>query len=436
MNITIIGAGLAGSEAALQLSKHGVDVTLIEMRPETTTPAHTTGFAAEMVCSNSLKSRLPGTAAGLLKSELRLLGCELLPIAQAHSVPAGNALAVDREAFAVAVTQRLTDDARISFIRAEVKEIPSGKVIIATGPLTPDALTEKLIALSGAEHLYFFDAIAPIVAADSIDMRICFKKSRYDKGDDDYINCPFEKDEYYNFVSALREGDKHEAKEFENKFFENIGFRFYENCIPVEELARRGEDTLRYGVMRPVGLERDGKRFYGVLQLRPETASLTAYNLVGCQTMLKYPEQKRILHLIPGLQNAEILRYGSIHRNTYLNSPNILNPDMSFREKSDCYLAGQLTGVEGYVESIYSGLLTALNILGKLPSLPDETICGQLRRHLLTPSKNFQPANANFGLLPPLETRIRAKPERKKAMADRALEKMEEWVTQNNKIIE
>jgi methylenetetrahydrofolate--tRNA-(uracil-5-)-methyltransferase len=433
--ITIVGAGLAGCEAALHLTERGWQVKLYEMRPAKMTPAHQTDQCAELVCSNSLKSLRPDTAAGLLKAELQLLGCKLLSIARDNAVPAGHALAVDRDAFAEQVTSALEKHPDIELIRQEITEIPEGKVILAGGPLTSDALMQSLIAQLGEQHLYFFDAIAPIVSADSLDTSIVFEKSRYDKGEADYINCPFTKEEYLRFVEALLQGEKHTAHEFENTFFQNPEFRFYENCLPVEELARRGADTLRYGVMRPVGLEdpRTGKRAYAVLQLRAENKDRTAFNLVGCQTMLTYGAQKEAFRTIPGLQKAEFLRLGSIHRNSYLNSPAVLNENLSLKALPQVWLAGQFSGVEGYTESIAMGLLVAMIIdktgsdAAGLPLLPDSTILGQLWRRLITPyEQRFQPVNANFGLLPELIGVDRSK--RKTEYANRALRDLQGWI--------
>ncbi|MDO9577867.1 MAG: methylenetetrahydrofolate--tRNA-(uracil(54)-C(5))-methyltransferase (FADH(2)-oxidizing) TrmFO [Candidatus Cloacimonadales bacterium] len=500
--IKIIGAGLAGSEAALQLADAGWKVSLFEMRPHQTTPAHETGKFAEVVCSNSFKSKLITTSSGLLKEEMKLLGCKLLPIAEKCSVPAGNALAVDRGKFSELVTDIISKHPNIKIIREEVTELDDELTIVATGPLTSAKLTKNLIELIGEEQLYFFDAIAPIMDVESLDYDVVYRKTRYDKGEADYLNCPFTKEEYYEFVEALDAGEKHEAHEFEAEFFADIKFRFYENCTPIEELARRGKDTLRFGVMRPVGLEIPGtdKRPYAVIQLRAENNENTSYNLVGCQTMLKYGEQQRIFRLIPGLQNAEFLRFGSIHRNTYLNGPHILNPDLSLKAKPNIFIAGQLAGVEGYVESILGGMLVARNVsklglgnerdLFRIPHLcetgvsqdncvpkegfgnekdatefrnerkyieldchiersrnmqsfpinlsfdsaqddinllPETTISGQLWRHLIIPTENFQPMNANFGLLPSFEKKIRDKKLKKQMLAERSLEDLKKF---------
>jgi len=434
--ITIVGAGLAGSEAALQLAERGWKVSLYEMRPERMTPAHQTDKCAELVCSNSLKSLRTDTAAGLLKEELKLLNCKLLQIALDKAVPAGHALAVDRDAFAGEVTRKIEASSNITLIREEITAIPKDPTILAGGPLTSDALMQAMIEQLGEQHLYFFDAIAPIVSADSLDRSVVFEKSRYNKGDADYLNCPFTKEEYLDFVSALLEGEKHTAHEFENAFFKDLNFRFYENCMPIEELARRGTETLRFGVMRPVGLEdaRTGKRAYAVLQLRAENRNRTAFNLVGCQTMLKYGAQKEIFRKIPGLNGAEFLRYGSIHRNSYLNSPALLQPNLALKALPDVWLAGQFCGVEGYTESIGMGLLVALIIDSEFDKgkdsgfyLPETTVLGQLWKRLITASEQrFQPVNANFGLLPELIGVD--KKNKKQEYAIRAFNDLQNWI--------
>lgn len=414
---------MAGAEAALQLADHGWQIELYEMRPAVQTPAHRTGDFGELVCSNSWKSLLINTAAGLLKKEMEMMNCRLLPIAYKSAVPSGNALALDRQIFSQLLTREIESCPNITIHREEVREIPSEQTILASGPLTSEALTRAIIKLIGTSHLYFFDAIAPIITADSIDKDRVFARTRYDKGTADYLNCPFTPDQYHAFVDALTRGKKYHAHDFENDFFQDQDFNFYENCIPLEELARRGVDTLRFGVMRPVGLAdpRTGERPYAVIQLRAENQAETAYNLVGCQTMLLQGEQKRIFRLVPGLEKAEFLRLGSIHRNTYLNSPAVLNENLQFRKNPGVYLAGQLSGVEGYVESVLSGLLISRIIAGDKRLLPATTISGQLWRHLITPVENFQPMNANFGLLPPLAGNRHDKSRKKELLAERAL---------------
>lgn len=423
--ITIVGAGLAGSEAALQLADAGFEVQLYEMRPLQNTPAHQSADLAELVCSNSFKSTRLDTGAGLLKAELKLLGSRLLSIAESCAVPAGHALAVDRELFAHKVSNAIATHPKIKLTRAELDHVPEGTVILATGPLTSDAMMLALQELLGERHLFFFDAIAPIVDADSIDYDVVYAKARYDKGEPDYLNCAFQREEYYRFVEALLEGEKHEAHEFENAFFSGEKFHYYENCIPIEELARRGKDTLRHGVMRPMGLElpETGQKAYAVLQLRAENLERTAFNLVGCQTMLRYPEQKRIFRMIPGLANASFLRYGSIHRNAYLNTPLLAKASLELKVRDQLWVAGQLSGVEGYMECIASGLLTARILAQNLPMLPAETILGQIWRRLLaTPDKRgFQPVNANFGILPALEQEMRDKKLKRELLSQRSV---------------
>lgn len=427
--IKVIGAGLAGSEAALYLAERGIPVELYEMRPGTMTPAHQSANAAELVCSNSLKSTLLDTASGLLKAEVRALGSRLLPLAESCAVPAGHALAVDRELFAQKVTAALTAHPNIALIREEVTSLPSGPCILCSGPLTSEALMAHLQRLLGEGQLYFFDAIAPIVSADSIEGDAVYAKDRYDKGEPDYLNCAFDRDQYYRFVDALLEGEKHEAHEFETELFQDVRFSYYENCTPIEELARRGRDTLRHGVMRPMGLERDGVKPFAVMQLRAENLDRTAYNLVGCQTMLRYPAQKRIFRLIPGLERAEFLRFGSIHRNSYLDSPRVLAPNLSLREARNVFVAGQLSGVEGYMECVATGLLVARIICEGIEMLPPETILGQLWRRLITPSgQRFQPVNANFGILPALANPGRDKKLKKQAYSRRSLGALETYL--------
>ncbi|MCD4819681.1 MAG: methylenetetrahydrofolate--tRNA-(uracil(54)-C(5))-methyltransferase (FADH(2)-oxidizing) TrmFO [Candidatus Cloacimonetes bacterium] len=425
--VRIVGAGLAGSEAALQFAEAGWKVDLFEMRPKVKTPAHQSGDFAELVCSNSLKSNLVTTASGLLKAEMKLLGCKLLPIAETCSVPSGNALAINREIFSKKVTKHILNHPNINFINEEFIDFDDELTILATGPLTSDNLIESLQDVVDNEHLYFFDAIAPIVSADSLNYDVIYRKTRYDKGEADYLNCPFSKEEYLRFAEALKNAEKPKPKEFENRFFKEIKFTYYENCTPIEELAQRGIETLRYGVMRPVGLENPNdsdRRPYAVIQLRAENLERTSYNLVGCQTMMKYGEQKEILRMIPGLGKADFLRYGSIHRNSYLNAPELLNADFSLKQKKNIYVAGQFSGVEGYVESIFSGLLVANLILGKITDLPEKTISKQLWKYLQINRKNFQPMNANFGLLPALSEKIKDKKLKKKKLAEISLEQL------------
>lgn len=435
--IKIIGAGLAGCEAALQLVKLGWEVDLYEMRPLKTTPAHETGLFAELVCSNSFKSMLLKTAAGLLKEELRLLDCELLKIAERQSLPAGNALAVDRAAFSLEVTQRIEQNPKIRVIKQEVTEIGEETTIIASGPLTSDKLTESLQRIIGADNLFFYDAIAPIIAADSIDLTKAYYKARYDKGNADYLNCPFTKTQYETFVESLSKSEKFIGKEFEREFFNGMKgkdkLQFYENCTPIEELVRRGKDTLRFGVMRPVGLENPltQERPYAVIQLRIENKNKTAYNLVGCQTMMTQASQREVFRLIPGLEKAVFYRYGAIHRNTYLNSPGILDSNLSLKMKKNVYVAGQLSGVEGYVESIASGLIVSHIIADSFQQLPPETMLSQLWSSITNPSvEKLFPQNANYGLIPPLEKNEKDKQKKKQMLAERSIAALKSFLNQ------
>lgn len=438
-SITVVGAGLAGAEAAWQIARQGIKVELYEMRPVKMTPAHHTQNFGELVCSNSLKGAGLDNAAGLLKEEMRRLNSLLIQVADKHAVPAGGALAVDREKFSQEITQTLENHPLIKVHREEVKEIPQSEiVIIATGPLTSDDLAEEIQKLTGEESLAFYDAAAPIVTLESIDLNKAFWASRYDKGDPDYLNCPMTEEEYKIFYEELCKAEKAEVKGFEKG-------KVFEGCMPVEVMAARGEKTLTFGPLKPVGLvdPRTGKRPYAVVQLRKENLDGTLMNMVGFQTNLKWGEQKRVFRLIPGLENAEFVRYGVMHRNTFLNAPKVLKADFSLKENPNLFFAGQITGVEGYVESIASGLVAGLNAVRRLQNsptmiFPEETALGALARHLEgSPSVDFQPMSINYGLLPPLEKKIKAKREKNLQISQRALGKLEEFsremgLTQNN----
>jgi len=443
--LTIIGGGLAGSEAAWQAAQAGIHVYLYEMRPKTSTGAHQTTDLAELICSNSLGSNLPDRASGVLKSEMRRLGSMLLECAEATALPAGAALAVDRELFARTVTERIQCHPTIEIIRKEARSIPETPTIIASGPLTSPALSQGLANLSGEEHLYFFDAIAPIVEANSINMDIAFRASRYGKGEQDegdYINCPFTKEEYETFVQALLEAERIELRSFENAIRGGVkagAHHFFEGCLPVEIIAERGHDSLAFGPMRPVGLTdpHTGKRPYAVVQLRQDNLAGNLYNLVGFQTNLKFPEQRRVLRLIPGLENAEFVRYGQMHRNTFLASPKLLRPTLQHRTRDDLFFAGQITGVEGYMGNIATGLLAGRNaahLLTKKPllELPPESMLGALCHYVThADMKDFQPMKANFGILPPLEhigKKKLGKRERGQAYAERAMLVLENYL--------
>ena len=432
-DIIVIGGGLAGSEAAWQLAQSGFKVKLYEMRPSISTGAHLGGDLAELVCSNSLGSNLPDRASGVLKNELRHLNSMLLDCAESSALPAGAALAVDREAFAHMATEKIQSHPNIEIVREEMKEIPQTPVIIASGPLTSENLSQSIAKLSGEEHLFFFDAIAPIAHAESINMEIAFRASRYGKGDQDegdYINCPFTKDEYYAFVTALQSAERIELRSFEEAIKAGVkAGAFFEGCLPIEVIAERGTDSLAYGPMRPVGLRdpRTGKRPYGVVQLRQDNLAASLYNLVGFQTNLKFPEQKRVLRMIPGLEQAEFERFGQMHRNTFIASPKLLRPTLQHITRDDLFFAGQITGVEGYMGNIATGLLAGLNaarLLAQKPliTLPNETMLGALCHYITNASlKDFQTMKANFGILPPLELEKRTgKRERGQLYADRA----------------
>jgi methylenetetrahydrofolate--tRNA-(uracil-5-)-methyltransferase len=435
--ITVIGGGLAGSEAAWQLAIRGYEVDLYEMRPVRSTKAHVTDRLAELVCSNSLGSKLVDRATGLLQHELRMLGSLLLESAQQSSVPAGGALAVDRELFAQTVTERLASNSRIRIIREEVHQIPKDKpVIIATGPLTSDTLAKDIAATLGSEYLYFYDAISPIVEADSIDMSVAFLANRYGRGDTDegdYINCPMTKDEYLAFVAAIQRAEVVALRDFEME-----DPHFFEGCIPIEQLAARGDHTLAYGPMRPVGLKNPhtGQKPYAVVQLRRDNVAGSLYNIVGFQTNMKWGEQESVLRMIPGLEQAEFVRLGQMHRNTFINSPTLLEPSMQYRNRSKLYFAGQITGIEGYVGNIATGLVAALNLSRQLEGKeswvpPKTTMLGALCHYIThADASEFQPMKANFGILPPLDMKIRGKADRKQAYSQRAVEDMQISVAQ------
>lgn len=426
--VHVIGAGLAGCEAVTQLTRHGIPVILHEMRPVKSDEAHKTAYFAELVCSNSLRAGNIENAVGLLKEEMRRLGSLIMQKADEHQVPAGGALAVDRDGFAAAVTEAVKANPLVTVIHEEVTDLESleGTVIVASGPLTSDTLFADIKKLLQADYLHFFDAAAPIVTADSLDYDKVYRASRYDKGGADYLNCPFyTKEEYVAFWEALCNAESAPVKDFEHDVFEA--------CMPIEEMAARGEDTMRFGPLKPVGLidPRNGKEAYAVVQLRQDNAAASLYNLVGFQTHLKWPEQRRVFGMIPGLENAEFVRFGVMHKNTYLNSPQLLDKHFNLRSNKRFYFAGQMTGVEGYVESAASGLmagLAAARAVLELPEVefPDVTAHGALANYISNPAiENFQPMNINFGLIPPLAVRIRKKREKNAQIAARALEALD-----------
>lgn len=431
--IVVIGGGLAGTEAAYQLARRGLPVHLYEMRPQTSTPAHETDLLGELVCSNSLKADTLTTAHGLLKAEMRRLDSLVLRAADASRVPAGSALAVDRQAFADGLTRAIIAEPKITLIREEVKTLPSHTpTIVASGPLTSPALTAQIQNRLGGEHLYFYDALSPIVSAESVDERKTFLASRYDVGgSDDYVNCPLDREGYERLWAELVAAECIKPHDFEKEIF-------FEGCLPVEELARRGPQTLAFGPLKPVGLQRagDGPKPHAVVQLRLEDRMRSAYNLVGFQTRLKYGEQRRIFRMIPGLERAEFLRYGSVHRNTFLNAPRLLHPTLQARACPTLFFAGQITGVEGYMESAATGLLAGINVAAlmrqaPLPVPPANTAHGALVRYISEANADtFQPMNINFGLLPPLEKPVRPKKARREAMVTRALRELEQWQQQ------
>lgn len=427
--VNVIGAGLAGSEAAYQIAKRGVQVKLYEMRPVRQTPAHHTDKFAELVCSNSLRANTLTNAVGVIKEEMRLMDSVIIRAADECSVPAGGALAVDRHEFAAKVTEYVKNHPNVTVMNEEITEIPEGPTVIATGPLTSPDLAAQLKELTGEDYFYFYDAAAPIVEKDSIDMNKVYLKSRYDKGEAAYLNCPMTEEEFDRFYEALIAAETVPLKEFEKEIF-------FEGCMPVEVMASRGRQTLVFGPMKPVGLEdpKTGKTPYAVVQLRQDDAAGTLYNIVGFQTHLKWGPQKEVLQLIPGLENAEIVRYGVMHRNTFINSPNLLHPTYQYKQRDDLFFAGQMTGVEGYVESAASGLLAGINaarlVKGEEPVvLPPVTAMGSMANYITaTNAKNFQPMNANFGLFAPLEKKIKRKAERNEAYATRALEVIQNFV--------
>lgn len=432
MKVSVIGAGLAGCEAAYILAKNGINVDLYEMKPHKFSPAHHYPAFAELVCSNSLKASRVGSAAGLLKHEMKLLGSLLIPCAEKTAVAAGGALAVDREKFSDLVTNEIKAMPNIHIIEKEVTQIPDGLCIIATGPLTTDTFATQIQALCGNDYLSFFDAAAPIIAYDSIDMEKVFFAARYGRGEDDYINCPFEKEEYEQFYEALITAELAQLKEFEKETF-----KVYEGCMPVEVMAKRGIDTLRYGPLKPVGLTNPhtNKRPWAVVQLRQENIEKTLFNLVGFQTNLKFADQKRVFSMIPGLEQAEFIRYGVMHRNTFINSPKLLDSTFSLKKNDDIFFAGQITGVEGYMESASSGLLAALHMIRKIQGkpkliLPKDTMTGALSHYISDEFiVNFQPMGANMGILPPLNEVVKDKQKRYEAISERAIHSLNLFIS-------
>jgi methylenetetrahydrofolate--tRNA-(uracil-5-)-methyltransferase len=444
--LVVIGGGLAGSEAAWQAAQRGIKVRLYEMRPRKETGAHVTSYLGELVCSNSLGSSMPDRASGLLKNELRMLNSLLLKKAEEVSVPAGSALAVDRNRFAENVTQVIESHPNIDIFREEANTIPDSPTVIASGPLTSKSLSNALAKLSGEEHLFFYDAISPIVNLESVNLSVAFRGSRYGRGDDeegDYINCPMNKDQYDNFVIELKNAGRIEIRDFEREIEKGVTtgiHTFFEGCLPVEIIAMRGDDALAYGPMRPVGLMDPctGKRPYAVLQLRQDNLAKTMYNLVGFQTNLKLSEQKRVFRMVPGLEKAEFIRYGQMHRNTFILSPKLLNPTLQFKGREDLFFAGQITGIEGYVGNIACGLLAGINIARVINNaspleMPRVTMLGSLCHYISHADlKDFQPMKANFGIVPPLTDGVkRNKRQRAIAYAERALSSLEEFIDVN-----
>jgi methylenetetrahydrofolate--tRNA-(uracil-5-)-methyltransferase len=425
--VTVVGGGLAGCEAAWQLARAGIPVDLHEMRPRRGTAAHVTDQLGELVCSNSFRNATLETAVGLLKDEMRAIGSVVMRVADAHRVPAGACLAVDRVGFAEALTATIAAEPLVRLVRDEVTAIPDGPAVLATGPLTSPALAEALARVLGAKHLYFYDAIAPTVTADSIDMGVAWKQSRYDKGGEDYVNCPLDRDTYYAFVDAVVAAEKVPTRDFERVVY-------FEGCMPIEEMARRGPDTLAFGPMRPVGLvdPRSESRPFAAVQLRQDDAAGSLYNMVGFQTKMTYPEQRRVFRMIPGLERAEFVRLGSLHRNTYVNAPDLLLPSLQVAARKSLFLAGQIVGVEGYVESAAMGILAGLNaaryLRGEPMAVPPRTTAlGSLIAYVTERGKKaFQPMNANYGLFPPLPRPARGR-DKKLAMAERGLADLQRW---------
>jgi methylenetetrahydrofolate--tRNA-(uracil-5-)-methyltransferase len=444
--VTVVGGGLAGSEAAWQAARRGAQVILYEMRPKVQTGAHQTDKIGELVCSNSLGSKLPDRASGVLMEELRRLGSMLLECAEASAVPAGGALAVDRSVFADCIQDRIESEPFIEIRREEVRDIPQGAVILATGPLTSAAFSQAIATLTGQSHLYFYDALSPIVEADSINMGIAFRASRYDRGETrqgDYINCPMSKDEYDTFVKALLEADRISLRSFEQDIAAGVkagAHEYFESCLPVEILAERGHDTLAFGPLRPVGLEdpRTGRRSHAVVQLRQDDLAGSLYNMVGFQTNLRFPEQRRVFRLIPGMGKAVFVRYGQMHRNTFINAPSLLDPTLQLRSDPRIFFAGQITGVEGYLGNIATGLLAGINSVRYLRGeacwrLPNESMLGALCHYIshADPS-SFQPMKANFGLVPELDDGVRRNRRgRNRARSQRALQSLEDFLFRN-----
>jgi len=425
MKVSVIGAGLAGVEATYQLIKKGIEVDLYEMRPQKSTGAHKSEYFAELVCSNSLRADGLTNAVGVLKEEMTMLDSLIIKMARKHQVPAGGSLAVDRIGFSKDITDYLKSQPLVNVIHEEVTDVLEGPTIIASGPLTSSSLSEKIMTMLGSDYFYFYDAAAPIITKESIDFTKAYYKSRYDKGEAEYINCPMNEQQFDEFYEALMSSEVVKPKDFEEKFFEG--------CMPFEEMARRGKQTLLFGPMKPVGLDHNGEKYHAVVQLRQDNAVGTLYNIVGFQTHLKWGEQEKMIHMIPGLENAHIVRYGVMHRNCFICSPKYLLPTYQYKERKDLFFAGQMTGVEGYVESAQSGIVAGLNMIRFLENkepliFPRDTIIGSLAYYIThADSENFQPMKANFGIVPDLKVKVKKK-EKKNAYALRAIETMKEFI--------